>query len=169
MVNQYCCAQLWVLGLGQSEEFLLWSNDLCGEFFVVTLDNGYLKIFKQPIVKTIWTQVTQNRVKHSASVPQTHFPTIFSLAKSLFQWSISKSADYDIFWVKMLGWREEWPTIFQVEWEVCASYYRRVFSWGHWSGTQCLYQYELYPSPGSTDQPSTPAPNIIFTLHFTLV
>ena len=152
MVNQYCCAQLWVLGLGQSEEFLLWSNDLCGEFFVVTLDNGYLKIFKQPIVKTIWTQVTQNRVKHSASVPQTHFPTIFSLAKSLFQWSISKSADYDIFWVKMLGWREEWPTIFLVEWEVCASYYRREFSWGRWSGTQCLYQYELYPSPGSTDQ-----------------
>ena len=41
------------VGLGQSEEFLQWSNDLYGEFFVVTLDNGYLKIFKQPIVKTI--------------------------------------------------------------------------------------------------------------------
>ena len=45
---------------------------------MVTPDNGYLKIFKQPMVKSICTQVTQYSGKHSASVPQTHFPDNFS-------------------------------------------------------------------------------------------
>ena len=121
------------------------------EVFVVTPDNGYLKIFKQPMVKSICTQVTQYPGKHSASVFLKHiFRQFFSLGLSNHHRRGQQSADYDIFWVKMFSWQGEWGAIFRGRVRGLCLLLPPRFCRERWSETQCLYQYELCPAPALT-------------------
>ena len=110
----------------------------------------YLKIFKQPMVKSICTQVTQYPGKHSLSVFLKHiFRPFFSLGLSNHHRRGPQSADYDIFWVKMFSWQGEWGAIFRGRVRGLCLLLPPRFCRERWSETQCLYQYELCPTrPG---------------------
>ena len=159
---------VWLLGLrtnwGIFTDFFNRGQMICmARFLWSHLIIGYLKIFKQPMVKSICTQVTQYPGKHSPAVFLKHiFWPFFSLGLSNHHRHGRQSADYDIFWVKMFSWQGEWGAIFRGRVRGLCLLLPPRFCRERWSETQCLYQYELCPAPALLA-------SIIFTLHFTPV
>ena len=137
MVNQYCVVYNYgCLAFGvfrQSEEFSLIFNRgqmICmARFLWSHLIIGYLKIFKQPMVKSICTQVAQYPGKHSASVFLKHIFRHFSRLGCQIIIDMASSPQIMTFSGSKcsVGKENEGP-FFGAEWEVCASYYRRDFA-----------------------------------------